>query len=100
MTRLKDVLNDTLDESFEMPPQYGGRSYWRYNQVTAWIGLVAVPVLIVLQLIGQDSAFGRVALIFGFAVIGVASVFFILRDRKVQKRLDQTGLPFAEREPY
>lgn len=93
-------IGDTLDASMEMPEQYGDRSYWRYQHISALIGFVVIPVAVLLSVFDiparyQDIA--GVAVVFFMLAVGV---FFVRRDRAVQKRIDETGSPIADREPY
>ena len=84
----------------EMPEQYGAPGYSRYRQVSALIGFTVLPVLIPLNIVEIPERLQNISavalLVF---MVGVAA-FYIQRDRKVQKRIDETGSPLADKEPY
>lgn len=93
-------IKDTLDASMEMPEQYGSRAYWRYQHVSALIGIVVLPIALLLNVIEVPAKLEGVAgaslVLFMIAV----AVYFVRRDRTVQKRIDETGSPIVDREPY
>ena len=94
-------IDDTLDASMEMPEQYGSRGYWRYQQVSALIGLVTIPVLLGLNaILGDGGTSNWIITLAAFGFIAAVAFFFIRRDIRVQKRIDETGLPLVDREPY
>ncbi len=97
---LRRELSDALDASLEMPEQYGSRGYWRYQQITSLVGLISIPILIGLYFLDTSAGLGRIALIVGLLAIAGVAIFLVRRDIQVQRRIDDTGSPLADREPY
>lgn len=93
-------LGYTLDASMKMPEQYGSRGYWRYQHVSALIGFVFLPVALLFNIFSIPAAYQNVATVALVAFLITATVFFVRRDRLVQKRIDETGSPITDKEPY
>lgn len=99
MTMRQDI-DDVLDASMEMPKQYGSRGYWRYQHVSGLIGLVVLPLFLILNAIDIPAEWDGIVTVAGIAFALTVSGYFIRRDHIVQKRIDQTGSPLLDRDPY
>ncbi|MEO6359441.1 MAG: hypothetical protein ABIO43_02565 [Sphingomicrobium sp.] len=93
-------MNDAVDASFEMPENYGSRGLWRFNNLRAFIGLVAIPILFGLQYVDRTTLFAEIVTILGLLTVVFAVVWFVRRDRVVQRRIDTTGIPLEVEEPF
>ena len=98
--RFVSELGDAIDSESEMPERYGSRSYWRYNQMIAWLATLGTPVSILLLVVDQSTTIGAIVSAGAVLALIVLAVWLIRRDIRAQKRLDTTGSPLVDREPY